>query len=402
MINVAVICDFLEEQWPSMDLVGDMVIDHMHLMPGIHATRIRPAMKFRFSWIPLHSRHSLNNAARVWNRFVEYPRFLSYYRVFDLFHIIDHSYAHLVHNLPANRTVVTCHDIDAFRSVLTPADEPRGPAYRAMTSRILSGLQKAAVVACDSAATRDALWEYRVRPPERTVLAPLGVHPSCSVAPNLLADDKAASLMGAPKAFDILHVGSTIPRKRIDVLLRIFRGVLDRFPQARLIRVGGPFTADQKKLAESLDLQSAVLVLPHLTRDTLAAVYRRVAIVLQPSDREGFGLPVAEAMACGTPVIASDLAVLRELGGNAALYCPPGDPGPWIIEVTRLLTEYATQPSRWLERRMSCVRQAALFTWSGYAAQMSAIYRNLCPTVPVAACADATHVTGHTVPAHEG
>ena len=66
-------------------------------------------------------------------------------------------------------------------------------------------------------------------------------------------------------------------------------------------------------------------VLPFVDRRVLAAVYRRVALLLQTSDREGFGLPVAEAMTCGTPVVASDLPALREVGGPAATYCPVGD-----------------------------------------------------------------------------
>ena len=65
--------------------------------------------------------------------------------------------------------------------------------------------------------------------------------------------------------------------------------------------------------------------MPLLDRDELADLYRRAALVLLPSDREGFGLPVVEAMACGTPVVASDIPALREIGGDAAAYCAPGD-----------------------------------------------------------------------------
>ena len=71
-----------------------------------------------------------------------------------------------------------------------------------------------------------------------------------------------------------------------------------------------------------LGLTDAIVVLPMLDRATLAAVYRRSALLLMPSEREGFGLPVLEALACGTPVVASDIEALREVGGFAASYCP--------------------------------------------------------------------------------
>ena len=72
------------------------------------------------------------------------------------------------------------------------------------------------------------------------------------------------------------------------------------------MRVGGPFTAAQQAQVRELGLGDAIVVLPLLDRSTLAAVYRRCALVLMPSEREGFGLPVLEALACGTPVVASD------------------------------------------------------------------------------------------------
>ena len=78
-----------------------------------------------------------------------------------------------------------------------------------------------------------------------------------------------------------------------------------------------------------LGFGDAIVVLPALDRSTLAAVYRRCALLLMPSEREGFGLPVLEALACGTPVVASDAPALREVGGYAAAYCPVDDLEAW-------------------------------------------------------------------------
>ena len=184
--------------------------------------------------------------------------------------------------------------------------------------------------------------------------------------------------MGEPdfpaRNIDILHVGSTIPRKRIDLLLRIFAGIRREFPRARLIRVGGPFTSDQQNLLRRLDLADCVVVLPFVSRNVLAAIYRRSALVLQPSEREGFGLPVAEALACGGAVLASDLPVLRETGGNAAVYCQPGNVPAWIQCALNLLYERAEQPDRWKTRMAENTAQASRFSWAAYSQHMCSIY----------------------------
>jgi glycosyltransferase involved in cell wall biosynthesis len=208
---------------------------------------------------------------------------------------------------------------------------------------------------------------------------PNGVHPSCSPEPDASADEEAARLLGVRKdeAIDLLHVGSTIQRKRIDVLLQVFAVVKREFPEARLVRAGGAFTEEQASTAGRLGLSEAIVVLPKLSRDVLAAVYRRAALVLQPSEREGFGLPVVEALACGAPVVASDLGVLREVGGEAAVYRSIADALAWSEAVIALLYERRDDRQAWEARRRAGLAQAAKFTWSEYANKMVALYRDL-------------------------
>jgi glycosyltransferase involved in cell wall biosynthesis len=322
----------------------------------------------------------LFKAERLLNRFWDYPRFLRSQRAeFDLFHIVDHSYGQLAHDLPPERTVITCHDLDTFRCLLNGHAEPRSLLFKGMTGRIMSGLAKAARVTCDSVATRDELLSYELVAPERAVVIPNGVHPACSPEDNPVADAEAVRLLGHTRAdaVELLHVGSTIPRKRIDLLLRVFAALRKEFPGARLVRVGGPLTAPQERLIDELGLAGAVVHLPYLGREVLAAVYRRAAVVLQPSEREGFGLPVIEALACGTPVVASCLPVLREVGGEVALYCPVGDVASWTEAITKLLVEKDQEPQRWGERRAAAIAQAALFSWTEYARKMVSVYRQL-------------------------
>lgn len=382
-MRLAVICDYAEENWPSMDLVAEMLLKHLRAEHAstVEATRVCPPLRYRFSRLPVLGKKSFAfNSDRLVNRFRDYPRLLKREREkFDLFHLVDHSYAQLVHELPAERTIVTCHDLDTFRSVLEPEREPRARWFVAMTGKILDGLRRAARVTCDSVATQEELLKYQIVPVERTVVIPNGVHPSCSPDGDAAADREAARLLGdeSDAVIDLLHVGSTVARKRIDVLLQVFAEVREEFPGARLLRAGGEFTAQQMKLVERLGLSQSILVLPQLSRPVLAAVYRRAALVLQPSEREGFGLPVVEALACGAPVVASDLDVLREVGGEAAVYCPVALVGAWSEAVRALLHERRDDSQRWEARRRAGLAQAARFTWSEYADKMVALYRDL-------------------------
>ena len=87
--------------------------------------------------------------------------------------------------------------------------------------------------------------------------------------------------------------------------------------------------------------------LPFVDRTTLAALYRRATLALLPSEREGFGLPLVESLACGTPVVASDIPALREVGGSAASYCPVADVSAWRDRILALVAERDKAPAEW-------------------------------------------------------
>jgi glycosyltransferase involved in cell wall biosynthesis len=378
-LRVAVIADLLEERWPSMDLVADMLVDRLKTDHASELTvdLIRPALRRRVS-SPNVAGGRRVFADRLVNRFRDYPKLArAMGDQYDVFHIVDHSYAHLVHALPAARTLVTCHDLDTFRAVLEPESERRSLPFRLMTQRILSGLEAAGHIACDTEATRDGLVNRVGIDEVRTTVIHNGPHPSCTPFPETTADAQAARLLGRRTGADVLHVGSTIARKRIDTLLRVFAGIRRARADARLIRVGGPFTAEQRALVRELKLEDAIVVLPFLDRSTLAAVYRQSAVLLLPSEREGFGLPVLEALACGTPVIASDIEALREVGEAAVVYCPPDDVESWTTAVLDILAERAQQPARLAERRTEGVARAAVFSWARYASQVLPLYFRL-------------------------
>src|SRR5687767_12758998 len=106
MQRIAVLCDLLEEQWPSMDLVGEMLSEHLTQLysPSTVITQLRPPMNRRISTSSGSRSHGAAfTADRLINRFWDYPRWLRSKRdEFDVFHLADHSYSQLVHELPSN------------------------------------------------------------------------------------------------------------------------------------------------------------------------------------------------------------------------------------------------------------------------------------------------------------
>jgi glycosyltransferase involved in cell wall biosynthesis len=359
-----------------MDLAAEMLLREAQAACAgrVRAVRVCPPFRRRFGRLPwLGRRAAAFNADRLLNRTWDYPRYLRR-RVaeFDLFHVCDHSYAQLVHALPAERTGVHCHDLDAFRCLIEPRRDLRPRWFRAVARRILRGLQKAAVVFCTTETIRDQIAAHGLFDPARLVHAPNGVAPEFTADPVGAGGEALADLpIPAGRPF-LLHVGSCIPRKRIDVLLEVFARVSGRRPDLALVQVGGSWTAPQQRQVARLGVGSAVVQVRGLSRGRLAALYRAAAVVLQPSEAEGFGLPVVEALACGAAVVASDLPVLREVGGSAADYCPVADVAAWAEAVDRLLAEPDSAPPR-----AARLAQARRYSWTAFARTVVENYERL-------------------------
>ena len=378
-LRVGVICDLAEEMWPSMDLVAEMTMRHLisDHAGTIAARQLRPAMFRRFGRLPWVGEHRfVRNADRLLNRFLDYPRWLRHQlEDTDIFHLIDHSYAQLIHELPPERTIVTCHDLDTFRCLIAPDREPRSRPFRMMTQRILNGLLKAAHVICVSHATHAALMKSGWFSPDRVSVIHYGVHPTLSVNADPSIDLQVHRMLDAAPAVPLLlHVGSGIPRKRIDVLLRVYARIRAALPEARLIRVGSKLNEEQTKLAHELGVTDGISVFPFLEKRQLAAVYRKSTLLLQTSDAEGFGLPVIEAMACGCPVLASDIPPLREAGGVAAQFCPVGDIDAWAETAINILRE---SPDSREQRRVAALAQAGRFSWPEAVAETVRTYQRV-------------------------
>lgn len=375
-MRLAIICDYLEENWHSMDLCAQMLLKQMQAehTAYIQAIQVLPKFKRRFQQIPQFGKqHFAYNADRLLNRVWYYPQYLKK-RVsdFDFYHIADHSYAQLAHVLPPERTGVYCHDIDAFRSLVEPKKEPRPAWYQAMSQRILSGLQSAAIVFYSTAEVRQQIEHYELIEPSRLVYAPYGIAAEFSITTGSQSDVDQEIIKGIDAAPFILHVGSCIPRKRIDILLEVFARVRNIHPKLQLVKVSGEWTQSQKQQIADLNISNSIIHLQGLERATIAYLYQRASAVLLTSEAEGFGLPIIEALACGAVVIASDLPVLREVGGQGVIYSPNADVSAWVKTVTQVLSSPTMAPN--INLRLN---QAQKYSWSNHAQIIAQSYLKL-------------------------
>ena len=133
-------------------------------------------------------------------------------------------------------------------------------------------------------------------------------------------------------------------------------------PELTLVKVGGEWSQSQKEQIMALNIGESIVHLTQLTNRTIAALYQKSALVLMTSEAEGFGLPVIEALACGSIVMASDIPVLREVGGDAVIYCPLGDIEAWVAQsLAAIITPERFAP---LDCRLA---RAACYSWDNHA-----------------------------------
>jgi glycosyltransferase involved in cell wall biosynthesis len=277
-------------------------------------------------------------------------------------------------------TVVTIHDLTYLRfpEMVTDASA----RYRQLVPR---ALRRGAVVCTPTAAVAtEVAAEYHL-PPDRIVVTPLGVDPSWRQAPPPTPTWLATH--GLPDRY-LLFVGNREPRKNLTTLLTAYRHLLG----STVARVGdGPTATEGAGATTTPTVPPLVLVGPpgwgetldtaglppdairtpgYLPQADLVQVVAGATALVVPSWYEGFGLPALEALACGTPVVASDLPALREVLGDQADLVPPGDPAALADALARTLDDPGD------ERRSAARRtRAAGFTWENCAQATLSAYR---------------------------
>lgn len=270
--------------------------------------------------------------------------------------------------MPARmKRVVTLHD-------LTPLTHPqfhiakRIAVYRLTARRSLAA---AARVIVDSRAIGREVVEHGFVSAERIVEVPLGV--SESFRPGVRSEDFTRRY-DLPARF-ILNVGVLEPRKNHGLLFELIRRLHARGQQIGLVLVGREGWQWNNPLDGAFaDLRPYVRIFRDVPLADQVEFYNRAELFVYPSFHEGFGLPIAEAMACGTPVVTSNTSSMPQVAGGAALLADPQSALEFTAQVVRILEDHGLR-ERLIAEGM---RRAGELTWRSTAERTLRVYEAVC------------------------
>lgn len=256
--------------------------------------------------------------------------------------------------------VVTVHDIFPYMF----RDDPELRVYggrldRAMDRRAMRGLTRADRLIADSAYTRATLMHQLGIPADRIDVVHLGIDTAVFAPrpPSAALRDRLKIGSDQPMA---LFVGSEDPRKDLPTLLRAVAIARSELPGLVLVKAGAAAFAEQRRrhleLARELGIAEAVRWVDAVSEEELVAFYATADCFAFPSRYEGFGFPVLEAMACGTPVVAVDASSVSELLGDHAQRAAPRDPEGMAAGLVACIRAGRGDVT-------GRVAQAATFTW---------------------------------------
>ena len=288
-----------------------------------------------------------------------------------------HSLAFVSPVMASCPSVVTVYDLSFKLSPPTGKFQQRAAQRLYLSTFTAHACRRAHRVIAISASTRSDVIRFFGIDRDRVDVAYPGLHPAFRPRPRPEVEAFRAR-RGLPDRF-ILYLGTLEPRKNLSTLIRAF-SMLRGQPHTsnlHLILAGskGWLYRDLFALVQELDLTDRVIFPGYVPADELVLWYNAAAVFAYPSAYEGFGLPVAEALACGRPVVTSNVSSLPEAGGDAALFVPLDDPAALGEALARALT---LEP----EALARGPAHAARFTWAATAAQTALSYRRALDSDP--------------------
>lgn len=225
-------------------------------------------------------------------------------------------------------------------------------------------IEAAQAVICISESTRDDLIEYYRVPAHKIHVT----HLASEISERIAGGQELV-----PDRPYFLYVGSRAPYKNFDGLVSAFSHAVSARPEIILCVIGSPFNETEKGLIVELKLSDHVLNYGHVSDSHLAKLYNRSIAFVYPSLYEGFGIPLLEAMACGTAVIASDSSSIPEVIGDAGLLVNPGANDD-LTDSLLLLLDNESERTRLVEIGRE---RSKLFSWDKTAAQTLEVYQSL-------------------------
>jgi glycosyltransferase involved in cell wall biosynthesis len=264
--------------------------------------------------------------------------------------------------LLGRRQVVVLHDAGVFS---TPEAYSRPFRLWYKTLQFALSRRGVTIATVSHFSKRELVKHLRISPDRITVVGEGADHMR-----RITADPAALTALGLePRAY-VLAVGTLAAHKNLASL-----GILAERLRARgmALAVTGAFGAAAFQSNGAAGLPDAAKYLGRVSDAALKTLFANAACYVFPSRYEGFGLPAVEAMACGCAVVAADIPVLREISGDAALYCDPSSPAAIADTVLGLLDD---------EARLASMREASLahvadLTWAKAAAQMNTLLTQL-------------------------
>lgn len=256
------------------------------------------------------------------------------------------------------------------------------PEYYTFAQRIIFYLSHAlalrrtsAVLAISEATRRDLSRIFHVNP-SRVAVTPLAADPIFR-PPAAEAVARVRDRHGLASPY-VLYVGSNKPHKNLVRLVQAWQKIANHpsLAAGTVLAIGGHWDArypEARQAAEAGGVSASMRFLGSVGEADLPALYGGAEWFVFPSLCEGFGLPVLEAMACGTPVICSNLSSLPEVAGDAALQCDPTDTADLAAVLGRALSDPALRQ----EYARRGLARAGQFSWANTATATHAVYQTV-------------------------
>ena len=336
---------------PALDFANDYIIFHSRKARESLAGPAHANARRADCWTPAHHRFE-----RIALGLELLPHRL------DLLHSPD-----FIPPLGNFKSIITVHDLTFLRYPQFLTADSR----RYYNDQIRFAVRRADAILADSDATRADIIDLLKTPPHKITTVHLA--PDAIFRP-LPADqvDAVLNRLKLPKNY-CLFVGTFEPRKNILGLITAYAILPPGSPPLVIAGNKGWLFDDVHKIVRDLNLTSRVIFLQDFATDDLPALYHGASVFALPSHYEGFGLPVLEAFACGTPVVISDRASLPEIAADAAALCDPDDPASIAHAIGRVLDDSAYRTSL-IARGRERVKD---FSWEKCAKETLVVYRKM-------------------------